>query len=48
MSRTPGGTRAAPPRFGEHAQQVLARHGYGEDEIAALRDSGILPERRRT
>jgi crotonobetainyl-CoA:carnitine CoA-transferase CaiB-like acyl-CoA transferase len=48
LSRTPGGTRAVPPRFGEHGEAVLARHGYGEDDIAALRESGVLLERRRT
>jgi formyl-CoA transferase len=47
MSRTPGGTRAVPPRFGEHGAEVLARHGYSEDEIAALRESGIVLDRRR-
>jgi crotonobetainyl-CoA:carnitine CoA-transferase CaiB-like acyl-CoA transferase len=47
MSRTPGGTRAPPPRFGEHGAAVLARHGYGEAEIAALQESGILLDRRR-
>ncbi len=47
MSRTPGGTRAAPPRFGQHGAEVLARHGYSEAEIAALRDSGIVLDRRR-
>jgi formyl-CoA transferase len=48
MSRTPGGTRAAPPRFGQHGAAVLARHGYSETEIAALHESGILLDRRRT
>ncbi len=48
MSRTPGGTRAVPPRFGQHGAEVLARHGYSEMEIAALHESGILLDRRRT
>jgi formyl-CoA transferase len=48
LSRTPGGTRAVPPRFGEHGTAVLARHGFSEDEIADLRESGILLDRRRT
>jgi formyl-CoA transferase len=47
MSRTPGGTRAAPPRFGEHGTEVLMRHGYSEAEIAQLRAAGILLDRRR-
>jgi len=47
MSRTPGGTRAAPPRFAEHTEQVLERHGFSADEIAALREGGVLVEARR-
>jgi formyl-CoA transferase len=47
MSRTPGGTRAVPPRFGEHGGAVLARHGYSEAEIASLHEDGILLDRRR-
>ncbi len=47
LSRTPGGTRAPPPRFGEHGAEVLAGLGYTEDEIEALRDAGALHERRR-
>ena len=47
LSRTPGGTRAAPPRFAEHTEAVLARHGFSEAEIAALREEGTLVEARR-
>jgi crotonobetainyl-CoA:carnitine CoA-transferase CaiB-like acyl-CoA transferase len=47
MSRTPGGTRAAPPRFAEHTEEVLCRHGFGAEEIAALREAGVLVESRR-
>jgi formyl-CoA transferase len=48
LSRTPGGTRAAPPRFAQHAAEVLAAHGYAPDEIAALERDGVLFARRRT
>ncbi len=48
LSRTPGGTRAAPPKFGEHGADILARHGYGPEEIARLRESGVVLTRRRT
>ncbi len=48
LSRTPGGTRAAPPKFGEHGADILARHGYSADEIARLRESGVVLTRRRT
>jgi formyl-CoA transferase len=47
LSRTPGGTRAAPPRFNEHGDAVLARHGYGAEEIEALKRDGVVVERRR-
>ena len=47
LSRTPGGTRAAPPKFGEHTREVLAKHGFGESEIARLHEAGVLVEKRR-
>ncbi len=48
LSRTPGGTRAVPPRFGEHGPAVLARHGYSADDIAELESNGVLWTKRRT
>ncbi len=48
LSRTPGGTHAPPPRFGEHGREVLTRHGYTEAEIDALTADGVLHTRRRT
>jgi formyl-CoA transferase len=47
MSRTPGGTRSQPPKFGEHTEGVLARHGYTAEEILALRASGAIADSRR-
>ena len=47
LSRTPGGTRRKPPRFGEHGDAVLAEHGYSAEEIAALKQDGVVLERRR-
>lgn len=47
LSRTPGGTRAAPPRFGEHTRSVLAAKGFSEEEIARLAEAGVLVEARR-
>lgn len=47
FSRTPGGTRATPPKFGEHGASVLAKHGYTADEIAAFEKSGVLLTKRR-
>jgi formyl-CoA transferase len=49
LSRTPGGTRATPPSFGEHGAEILAQHGYSAEQIAELAASGVvLRERRRT
>jgi crotonobetainyl-CoA:carnitine CoA-transferase CaiB-like acyl-CoA transferase len=49
LSRTPGGTRATPPRFGEHGAEILAQHGYSPEQITELAASGVvLHERRRT
>ncbi len=48
LSRTPGGTRAAPPRFGEHGPTILAQHGYSATEIEALENSGVLWTKRRS
>jgi crotonobetainyl-CoA:carnitine CoA-transferase CaiB-like acyl-CoA transferase len=47
LSRTPGGTRAAPPRFGEHGAAILAQHGYSPEEIARLQEAGVVLTRRR-
>ncbi len=48
MSRTPGGTRAAPPRFNEHGDDILARHGFTADEVDELKAKGIVVGTRRT
>jgi formyl-CoA transferase len=47
LSRTPGGTRRPPPRFSEHAGEVLGQHGFSETEIAALETGGVLYTKRR-
>ena len=47
MSRTPGGTRAVPPRFGQHGEEVLAQFGYSAEEIAALKADGVLYSERK-
>ena len=48
LSRTPGGTRAAPPRFAEHTDAVLAARGFSAEELKALRASGVLVDERRS
>jgi crotonobetainyl-CoA:carnitine CoA-transferase CaiB-like acyl-CoA transferase len=30
------------PVFGQHSEQILARHGYSADEIAAMRQAGVI------
>jgi formyl-CoA transferase len=47
LSRTPGGTRRPPPRFSEHAGEVLGQHGFSATEIAALETGGVLYSKRR-
>ncbi len=47
MSRTPGGTRALPPKFNEHGEAVLRKHGFSDAEIQKLAESGIMATERR-
>jgi crotonobetainyl-CoA:carnitine CoA-transferase CaiB-like acyl-CoA transferase len=47
LSRTPGGFRRKPPRFGEHTDAVLHEHGYSPEQIADLEKNGIVVTTRR-
>ena len=47
LSRTPGSIERRPPRFGEHARELLSEAGLGDDEIAMLIEHGIVLETRR-
>jgi len=48
FSRTPARMRRAPPRFAQDSDAVLLEKGYTPEEIAALKRSGVLRERRAT
>ena len=48
LSRTPGRAKAAPPKFSEHAREVLKEHGFDEAAIERLAKAGVVVEKRRT
>jgi len=42
FSETPGVVQAAAPELGQHTEEVLLEVGYSWEEIASLRDKGVL------
>jgi len=48
LSRTPGSMKSTPPKFSEHAREVLEEHGFDEAAIERLAEAGVLVEKRRT
>jgi crotonobetainyl-CoA:carnitine CoA-transferase CaiB-like acyl-CoA transferase len=42
LSRTPSKMTVRPPEFGEQTAEVLAKFGFGADEIAALRQAKVV------
>jgi formyl-CoA transferase len=48
LSRTPGSLKAPPPKFSQHAREVLAEHGFDEGAVERLIEAGVLVEKRRS
>lgn len=46
FSRTPGAVHRLPPRFGEHNKEILSEAGFNEQQINALTNSGVVPDKR--
>jgi formyl-CoA transferase len=42
MSKTPGGIRRRAPMTGEDTDRILADFGFEANEVAALRESGVV------
>jgi alpha-methylacyl-CoA racemase len=42
FSRTPGGIDRPPPHAGQHTAEVLADWGFGEGDIAKLKETGAI------
>ena len=44
LSRTPGRMRRRAPDLGEHSQEVLFQADYTAEDVARLRDAGVIQE----
>ncbi len=42
LSATPGATRWLGPKLGEHTEEVLRAAGYAPEDLASLRQAGII------
>jgi crotonobetainyl-CoA:carnitine CoA-transferase CaiB-like acyl-CoA transferase len=47
LSRTPGGARSGPPKFGSATRAVLSEAGISADEIETLVNDGVALVNRR-
>lgn len=49
LERTKPNLRRTPPKFSQHAAEVLGEFGYSSDEINGLVDKGVVcgPQRKR-
>ncbi|MGH6641252.1 MAG: CaiB/BaiF CoA transferase family protein [Bradyrhizobium sp.] len=46
LAQTPGGVTRRPPRFGEHAREILSEAGFGRADIDGLIEKGIVSTQR--
>jgi len=42
LSASPATIHAMPPRLGQHTDEILAQHGYSDEEIAQLHANGTV------
>jgi crotonobetainyl-CoA:carnitine CoA-transferase CaiB-like acyl-CoA transferase len=42
LTDTPGSVRLPPPSLGQHTDEVLSALGYDGDQIAAMRETGVV------
>jgi formyl-CoA transferase/CoA:oxalate CoA-transferase len=42
LAATPAAVRTAPPLLGQHSDELLAWLGYGDGDVARLRDEGVV------
>jgi len=42
LMETPGGPQIPPPMIGEHTGEVLTGLGFTKDEIAQLKEQGVI------
>jgi crotonobetainyl-CoA:carnitine CoA-transferase CaiB-like acyl-CoA transferase len=45
LSATPARIRRGAPRLGEHSAEVLAEHGYDDEQLAQLRADAVVEMR---
>ncbi len=48
LSRTPGGIRHLPPKYGEQTREILAEFGFSSAEVEELLQSDTVLEKRRS
>ena len=46
LSRTPGSVRHMPPKFSEHATQILSDFGFTEEEVKGLIEQAVVVKSR--